>query len=82
MNLIEGKWIMTMAKGYTKKVLIISLLLVVIAGVVIIVAINRDRIGNQDSGYGAHLRSGKAVIVDIPSDNCIVVEIMNCFFGG
>jgi hypothetical protein len=49
-----------MAKGYTKKVLIISLLLVVIAGVVIIVAINRDRIGNQDSGYGAHLRSGKA----------------------
>lgn len=68
---------MTMAKGHTKKVLIISFLLLVIAGVVIVVAMNRNCIGNRESGYGAHVLSDKAVIIDIPSSTCIVVEIMN-----
>ena len=40
-------------------------------------AMNRNCIGNRESGYGAHVLSDKAVIIDIPSTTCIVVEIMN-----
>jgi len=66
-----------MTKGTSKKALIVSLLIVVIVGVIIVVAMNRNCIGNRESGYGAHVLSDKAVIIDIPSSTCIVVEIMN-----
>ena len=68
---------MTMSKSFTKKTLVISLLLLVIAGVVVVVITNRERNDNQLTAGGAYHISDKAVIVDIPSNNCIVVEIMN-----
>ena len=42
-----------------------------------VVITNRERNDNQLTGGGAYHISDKAVIVDIPSNNCIVVEIMN-----
>lgn len=66
-----------MAKSFHQKVLVVSLLLVVIVAVVIVVVTNREPNADQESGYGTHLRIDKAVIVDIPSNNCIVVEIIN-----
>jgi len=68
---------MAMAKSFPQKVLVVSLLLVVIVGMVIVVVTNREHNGDQKTGYGASLRIDKAVIVDIPSNNCIVVEIKN-----
>ncbi len=68
---------MTMSKVFSKKTLVVSLLLLVIAGVLMVVITNRERNDNQLTGGGAYHISDKAVIVDIPSNNCIVVEIMN-----
>ena len=68
---------MILSKIFPKKALAVSLLLLVIVGVVMIVIINRERNDNQLTGGGAYHISDKAVIVDIPSNNCIVVEIMN-----
>lgn len=68
---------MTMSKSFTKKTLAVSLLLLVIAGVVMVVITNRECNDNRLTGGGAYHISDKAVIVDIPSNNCIVVEIMN-----
>ena len=66
-----------MAKSFPKKMLVVSLLLVVMVGVIIIAVTNRERNGGQESGHGTRLLVAKAVIVDIPSNNCVVVEIMN-----
>ena len=66
-----------MAKSFPKKMLVVSLLLVVMVGVIIIAVTNRERNGGQESGHGTRLIVDKAVIVDIPSNNCVVVEIMN-----
>lgn len=68
---------MILSKNFPKKALAVSLLLLVIVGVVMIVIINRERNDNQLTGGGAYHISDKAVIVDIPSNNCIVVEIIN-----
>lgn len=68
---------MILSKIFPKKALAVSLLLLVIAGVIMVVITNRERNDNQLTGGGAYHISDKAVIVDIPSNNCIVVEIMN-----
>ena len=67
---------MIMSKSFHKKALVVSLLFV-IAGVVMVVITNRECNDNHLIGGGAYHISDKAVIVDIPSNNSIVVEIVN-----
>ena len=53
------------------------LLLVVITGVGMVMVIRQDHIDIQENSNDAHLWIDKAVIVDIPSGDSIIVEIMN-----
>ena len=64
---------------FTGKIMLkrIFLLLVVVAGLIAVIAIRQDPVNDQAYSEGAHLNIDKAVIVDIPSVNSIVVEIIN-----
>lgn len=63
-------------KALSKKVLLFFLL-IVITGMIIVVATNWNRIGNQKNVNDAHLRIDKAEVVEIQSKNSILVKIKN-----